>query len=250
MADLCTAAWRPSAVARELERALAIDPLVGASRAAHLLTLGALPLDDMAIEALAHAIAEEPFLLSRTTSTWIAVERPFYPWLDARARALARLALGDTVPVRTLARVLDEQDSRDRVVRFIRDDLALRLDVDRGRSTTNPAVLNLREMSPEEAVMSPLFSRPLTRLALGRLDRDAGRLRQADWWFATLLEHSIPDLALAAVALGERGRTAQMRGDAAAAQRIDERLARLQANAEPGYLEWRASQSWAPATSN
>jgi DNA-binding SARP family transcriptional activator len=248
-ADLFTAAGRPSAVARELERALAIDPAVGASRAAHLLTLGALPPDDIPLRTVANAVREAPLLLSRTTSAWIAVERPFYPWLDAHARALARLALGDTVAARDLERVLDEQDTRDRVVRFLQADLALRLGVARGRIIADPAVLNLREMSPEEAVMSPLFSRPLTRLVLGRSDRNAGRLRQADGWFGSLLEHSMADLALAAVALGERGRTAAMRGDAEAVRRFDERLARLQAEAEPGYLEWRATQAWAPAAS-
>jgi DNA-binding SARP family transcriptional activator len=249
-ADLFTAAGQPSAVARELERAIEIDPTIGASRAAHLLTIGALPPDDMDLQAVARAVAESPILLSQTTSAWIAVERPFYPRLDAHARALARLALGDVVPAVRLARALDEQDSQDRVVRFLKADLALRLALARGLVVSDPAVLDLREMSPEEAVISPLFSRPLARLALGRSNRDAGRFRQADWWFASLLEQSIPDLALAAVALGERARTAEMRGDGAAGRGFHERLAHLQANAEPGYLKWRATQPWAPATSD
>jgi DNA-binding SARP family transcriptional activator len=248
-AELFTAAGRPSAVAAELQRAFDIEPSVGASRAAQLLTVGALPPGDTTLHAIARGITEGPTYAPRTTSAWIAVERPFYPWLDAHARALAHLALGDPVPARGLARELAEQESQDRVVRFLQADLALRLGLARGRVASDPAALNLREMSPEEAVMSPLFSRPLTRLVLGRSDRGAGRIRQADGWFASLLEHSIPDLALAAVALGERARTAELRGDPAAARRFDERLARLQAHAEPGYLEWRATQPWAPATS-
>jgi DNA-binding SARP family transcriptional activator len=248
-AELFAAAGRPSDVARELQRALDIEPSVGASRAAQLLTLGALPPGDTTLKAVARAIAEGPTPVARTTSAWIAVERPFYPWLDAHARALARLALGNPTPARRLVRELDEEESQDRAVRFLQADLVLRLALARGRTVSDPALLNLREMSPEEAVMSPLFSRPLTRLVLGRTDRATGRFRQADGWFTSLLEHSIPDLALAAVALGERARTAEMRGDPAAARRFDERLARLQAQAEPGYLEWRATQPWALPTS-
>jgi DNA-binding SARP family transcriptional activator len=248
-AELFTAAGRPSYVARELRLALDIEPSVGASRAAQLLTLGALPPGDATLQAVARGIAEGPTHAPRTTSAWIAVERPFDPWLDAHARALAHLALGDPVPARRLARELAQQPSQDRVVRFLQADLALRLALAHGHIPADPALLDLREMSPEEAVMSPLFSRPLTRLVLGRSDRSTGRIRQADGWFASLLEHSIPDLALAAVALGERARTAELRGDPAAARRLDERLARLQAHAEPGYLEWRATQPWAPATS-
>jgi DNA-binding SARP family transcriptional activator/predicted Zn-dependent protease len=249
-AELFTAAGRPADVARELQRAVDVEPSLGASRAAHLLTVGALPPGDTALLAIARGIVDGPIYPSRTTSAWMAVERPFYPWLEARARALAHLALGDPAPARHLLRELREEASQDRAVRFLQADLVLRLNLARGRVPSDPAVLNLREMSPEEAVMSPLFSRPITRLVLGRTDRASGRIRHADAWFASLLEHSIPDLALAAVALGERARTAELRGDPAAARRFDEQLARLQAGAEPGYLEWRASQAWAPASSN
>jgi DNA-binding SARP family transcriptional activator len=244
-ADLMAAAGRPSDVAAELRRAMSLDPHVGASRAANLLTLGVLPPDDPELLAIAQEVAHGPTRVPRPASVWISVESGLEPWVDSHARALAAAALGDLQPAGRLADQLDGV-SADRAVRLIRADLARRTGEDL-HGAAGGAGFVMRDVSPEEAVMSPLFSRPMARLLQGRADREQGRFRQADRWFASLLEHSINDLALAAVALGERARTAEQRGDTTAARRLDERLAEVHADAEPGYLPWRDRQAWAPA---
>jgi DNA-binding SARP family transcriptional activator len=246
-ADLLAAAGRPADVAAELRSALALDPLLGASRAAHLLTLGVLPPADTALQAIARSIARADLPPARVTSAWIDVESALDPWLEPHARALAALALGDPAPARRLERQLRTDGPPDPARGILLGDLALRLDTADEATGAPDAAIDLRGVTSEAAVLSPLFSRPLGRLVQGRLHRERSQLRQADRWFGSLLEHSIPDLALAAVALGERARLARMRGDTDAARQFEARLNQLQAEADEAYLQWRASQPWAPA---
>lgn len=245
-ADLLTAAGRPAAVASELRRALALDHAIGSSRAAHLLTIGALPPGHPALRAVAEGIVASSPPAPRTTSAWISVEVALEPWLTEYTSAVAALALGDAGPATSLARELRAARPADRARQLLAADMTTRLRALDATDDWEYASLAIRGVTPEEATLSPIFSRPLARLSLGRLDRDLGRFRQGDRWFASLLEHSLPDLALAAVALGERARTAEMRGDAEGTHRFRARLAGLQADAEPEYLAWRAGQSWAP----
>jgi DNA-binding SARP family transcriptional activator len=245
-ADLLAAAGRPTDVAVELGRAMEIDPLTGASRAASLLTLGVLPPDDPGLQAVAREILEGGPRPSRTTSNWVAVETALDPWLDPHARVLAALALGDPAPARLLIQQLLVAGLNDRSGGILLADLSLKLRPPASGAALDRTAFSMRGITPEEATLSPLFSRPLARLAQGYINRDVGRLRQADRWFASLLEHSLPDLALAAIALGERARTADLLGDAAGAQRFRERLERLHESAEDGYLRWRDRQPWAP----
>lgn len=245
-ADLLAASGRPALVAAELRRALGVDPLIGASRAAHLLTLNVLPPADTALQAIARTIVAGPDRTPRTTSNWIAVETGLDPWLDPHARALAAFALGDPEPAQVLRRDLVAAPVSHRSRRLLLADLGVRLGEVAARAQADDGALVLSWVTPEEAVISPLFSRPLARVVRGRIDRDAGRLHQADRWFASILEHSMPDLALAAVALGERARTAEARGDMLERDRFEARLEQLHADAEPAYLAWRDRQSWAP----
>jgi DNA-binding SARP family transcriptional activator len=242
-ADLLAAAGRPREVALELRRAMELDPRVGASRAAHLLTLGVLPPDDAGLHGLSALILRDEHSAVRPMSEWMDVETVLEPWLGPHTRALTALAAGDSIPARTLAGAL-ERAPEGRAGVLLRGDLALRLAGSGLARHYDPVAFSTRGVRPEEAILSPLFSRPLARLVQGRVERQQGRLRQADRWFHSLLEHSLPDLALAAVALGESARTAEMRGDTAGARRALGRLDRLQENAEESYLQWRQAQPW------
>lgn len=245
-ADLLAAAGRPRQVAIQLRRATEIDPFVGGSRAAQLLALGVLPPDDGALYAIARYILQDQTRSPRTTSASIAVENRLEFWLDHHTRALAALAVGDPETARDLVRMLEGELADDPAARILRADLSLRLTQAGLAGPPGRYAFDMRGVAPREAVLSPLFSRPLARLVQARADRDQGRLRQADRWFASLMELSIPDLALSAVALGERARLARLRGDPVAAEALLDRLDRLQAGAEDGYLQWRQQQPWAP----
>jgi DNA-binding SARP family transcriptional activator/tetratricopeptide (TPR) repeat protein len=244
-ADLLAAAGRPTQVAAELRLAMAAEPVTGASRAAHLLTLGVLPPDHPALQAVARAVLDMETPRSGPESGWPAPDPMLEPWLLPYARALAAHAIGDPAPARTLTRQLGTLATGDPARRVLRSGLALRLGEPMDPEDREASAVHLRGLNAEEAALSPFLSRPLVRLAYARQDRDLRRLRQADRWLVSLLEHSIPDLALAAVALGERARTAELRRDPVGARQAMERLDRLQQGAEASYLEWRNRQAWA-----
>jgi DNA-binding SARP family transcriptional activator len=244
-ADLLAAAGRPTHVAAELRLAMAAEPVTGASRAAHLLTLGVLPPDHPALRAVARAVLDMETPRSGPGYGWPAPDPMLEPWLLPYARALAALAIEDPAPARMLTRQLGTVATGDPARRVLRSGLALRLGEPMDPEDREASAVHLRGLNAEDAALSPFLSRPLVRLAYARQDRDQRRLRQADRWLASLLEHSIPDLALAAVALGERARTAELRRDPVGARQAVERLDRLQQGAEASYLEWRNRQTWA-----
>jgi DNA-binding SARP family transcriptional activator/tetratricopeptide (TPR) repeat protein len=244
-AELLAAAGRPTQVAAELRLAMAAEPVTGASRAAHLLTLGVLPPDHPALRAVARAVVDMETPRSGPGSGWAAPDPTLEPWLLPYARALAALVNGDRALARMLTRQLGTVATGDPARRVLRSGLALRLGEPMDPEDREANTVHLRGLNAEDAALSPFLSRPLVRLAYARQDRDQRRLRQADRWLVSLLEHSIPDLSLAAVALGERARTAELRRDPVGARQAMERLDRLQQGAEASYLEWRNRQAWA-----
>lgn len=222
-AELEAAQGNAAAAVREFDMAMALDAEHAASRAANLMALGVLPTADSAVAGLARRIIEAPTLPTLDVADWLDVESDLRPWLIPYARAAAHLALGESHQASALLVRLNSYAGASRGARLLAANLGALLDVPPVESS-----IPWWGVTPTEAILSPFYSLAATRLMNGRRAIAAGHNRQAELWFGSLLDQSIPDLALAQIALAGESLALDRSGAAAAAAAARQRMAHLQ----------------------
>jgi DNA-binding SARP family transcriptional activator len=222
-AELLAAEGQVEAAVGEFEMAMAWDAEHGASRAAHLMALGVLPASVPEVATLARRIIDAPSFPSRDVADWMNVESDLRPWLGPYARAAAQLALNDPSAARSLLAQLRSLSDASRGARLLEANLDALLEIPPVESS-----LPWWGVTPTEAILSPFYSLAATRYVKGRRAIVAGHNRQAELWFASLLDQSIPDLALAQVALAGQALALERSGAADAAAAARQRMSRLQ----------------------